>query len=127
MYCEVSLVISCFALSPHFHMVSQSLHHQITTMCVLEFYFHLIKRIPLREKSVFVAIREVCFCSHQGLLKDEAAFISCKIFCSGSYHTTWHHILQDSSVHSCCNVTPKSHILNLCSCSSQVIFVPCGA
>jgi hypothetical protein len=69
-------------------------------------------------------IWEVCFYSHQGLLKDEAVFISCKIFSSGSYHTTctWHHTLQDSSVHSCCNETPKSHILNLCSCSSQVIF-----
>ena len=67
-------------------------------------------------------MREVCFCSHQGFLKDEAAFISYKIFSSGSHRTTWHHILQDSSVHSCCNETPKSHILNLCSCSSQVIF-----
>jgi len=65
---------------------------------------------------------EVCFCSHQGLLKDEAAFISYKIFSPGSYRTTWHHILQDSSVHSCCNESPKSHILNLCSCSSQVVF-----
>jgi len=71
---------------------------------------------------IYSFMREVCFCSHQGLLKDEAAFISCKIFSSGSYHTTWHHILQDSSVHSCCNETPKSHILNLCSCSSRVIF-----
>ena len=113
MYCEVSLVISCFALSPHFHLVSWLLHHQITTMCILEFYFHLI--------YVFLYARSL-FCSHQGLLKDEAAFISYKIFSSGSYYTIWHHILQDSSVHSCCNETPKSHILNLCSCSSQVIF-----
>ena len=67
-------------------------------------------------------MREVCFCSHQGLLKVEATFISYKIFSSGSYHPTWHHILQESSVHSCCNETPKSHILNLCFCSCRVIF-----
>ena len=65
---------------------------------------------------------EVSFCSHQSLLKDEAAFISYNIFSSGSYHTTWHHILQDSIVHSCYNESPKSHILNLCSCSFEVIF-----
>ena len=106
MYCEVSLVISCFALSPHFHLVSWLLHHQITTMCILEFLFssHLTHSF----------MQEVCFCSHQGFL------ISCKIFSSGSYHR--YHILQDSTVHSCCNETPKSHILNLCSCSSRVIF-----